>query len=214
MDEVKPDGSSGSGTNGKTRRHMGVCSNELLRKDLSSNGEHTVRCFVRASTFRLPKDKAKPIIMVGPGTGIAPMRAFLEERSEIISREGSGAAAGLGAATLFFGCRHENADYIYRDELKAHLASGALTSLHTAFSRDGKDKVYVQHLIKRESKAVHAMLNDGAHVYVCGGTRMGKDVKEAIADAVSAAAPMGLAKAREFVAALEKEGRYVQELWS
>ena len=206
---------------------MGVCSNELLRKDASSTnsngndngngngtgtGEHTVRCFVRTSTFRLPKDKAKPIIMVGPGTGIAPMRAFLEERSEIISR-GDG-SAGLGDATLFFGCRHENADYIYRDELKAHLASGALTSLHTAFSRDGKDKVYVQHLIKRESKAVHAMLNGGAHVYVCGGTRMGKDVKEAIADAVSAAAPMGLAKAREFVASLEKEGRYVQELWS
>ena len=96
----------------------------------------------------------------------------------------------------------------------AHLNTGALSSLHTAFSRDGAEKVYVQHLIKREAKAVHALLNEGAHVYVCGGTRMGKDVKEAIADAVSASAPMGMAKAREFVTSLEKSGRYVQELWS
>lgn len=110
----------------------GVCSNYM--RHLAVNG--SCKAFIKASTFRLPSDANTPIIMVGPGTGIAPMRALLQEREYQRQNNGS-----TGRNTLFFGCKHAHEDYIYRDELEGYQSREVLSSLHLAFSRDQKQKV-------------------------------------------------------------------------
>ena len=133
------------------------------------------RVFVRESAFRLPKSPDTPVVMVGPGTGVAPMRALLQEREEQALRAGK-PLGSLGANTLYFGCQSQNRDFIYRDELEAFQKSKTLTGLHLAFSRDQSDKVYVQHHLARDLDAASLMdsLDKGAHVYVCGATNMGE----------------------------------------
>ncbi len=154
----------------------GVCSNFLARVEPGD----TVHGFVRATTaegFGLPEDPHKPIIMVGPGTGLAPFRGFLQDRA---AQKAEGAA--LGEAMLFFGCRHPAQDFIYADELQGWAKDG-LVDLHTAFSRTGGRKAYVQDLIREQADAVWKLLEQGATVYVCGdGSRMEPDVRRALAD--------------------------------
>ncbi|KAF0712968.1 hypothetical protein As57867_004564, partial [Aphanomyces stellatus] len=118
----------------------------------------SIRMTVRKSTFKLPSSSATPIIMIGPGTGIAPMRAFLQER-----QHQRNAGEAVGPTWLFFGCRRQADDYIYQDELAAYEADGTLSQLHVAFSRDTAQKVYVQHLIKQQGEALWALLAAGAH---------------------------------------------------
>jgi sulfite reductase (NADPH) flavoprotein alpha-component len=131
----------------------------------------------RAHRFRLPKDGAASIIMVGPGTGIAPFRAFLEERR---------ASGARGKSWLFFGDRRAATDYLYRDELDAFRADGTLTRLDTAFSRNQKDKIYVQHRMQESAAELWRWLKDGAHFYVCGdATHMAKDVDRALKSIVA-----------------------------
>jgi NADPH-ferrihemoprotein reductase len=161
-----------------------------------------VRALVRPSTFRLPPDARTPVILVGPGTGVAPMRAFLHERRALRAR-----GAAVGEAVLFFGCRRRGEDFILRGELESFLADGTLSALHTAFSREGAEgapRVYVQQLVRAEAPALLALVARGAHVYVCGGTEMGKDV-------LAAFEAVGM-PARELQRA--NPPRYVQELWS
>ncbi len=126
--------------------------------------------------FRMPDDPTKPLIMIGPGTGLAPFRGFLQERE-------AQAAAGmqLGKAMLFFGCRNGEQDFIYRDELEAMAAKG-LVELHVAFSRpESGDKTYVQDLLRKERARVWELIEQGAKIFVCGdGSRMEPDVKRAI----------------------------------
>src|SRR3954462_2180410 len=119
--------------------YRGICSNYLA----SRRGGETIQATVRETKagFRLPADPGVPIIMVGPGTGLAPFRGFLQERAAMKAR-----GAELGPAMLFFGCRHPDQDYLYRDELKAFETSG-ITELHTAFSRAEGAKTYVQNLV-------------------------------------------------------------------
>ena len=125
--------------------------------------------------FRLPDDPAVPIIMIGPGTGLAPFRGFLQERA---ARKAKGAA--LGPAMLFFGCRHPEQDFLYADELKAFAADG-ITELHIAFSRADGPKTYVQHLIAAQKDRVWSLIEQGAIIYVCGdGGKMEPDVKAAL----------------------------------
>ena len=125
--------------------------------------------------FRLPDDASVPIIMIGPGTGLAPFRGFLQERA---ARKAKGAT--LGPAMLFFGCRHPEQDYLYADELKAFAADG-ITELHTAFSRADGPKTYVQHLVAAQKDRVWSLIEQGAIVYVCGdGGKMEPDVKAAL----------------------------------
>ena len=125
----------------------------------------TCRVFVRASTFRLPPQINTPIILIGPGTGFAPMRALLQERQW--QRE-----QGLvpGNNTLYFGCQKSTVDYIYRDEIEAMAASKVITNLHLAFSRDQEEKIYVQHLIGYPENALSLVndLNAGGYIYICG----------------------------------------------
>mmetsp|Transcript_12396 Transcript_12396/g.14442 ORF Transcript_12396/g.14442 Transcript_12396/m.14442 type:complete len:715 (+) Transcript_12396:261-2405(+) len=164
--------------------------------------------FVRKSTFKLPQDITVPIILIGPGTGIAPMRAFIQERETQDSNE-------RGDAVLFFGCRRETEDFIYRDELMKAVDDGILTKLHLAFSRQEAKKVYVQHLLKRESDAIFTYIEKkGAYIYVCGGTQMGKDVQHSLEEIIAQKGNMSLDESHAYVENLTKTKRYVQELWS
>ncbi len=174
------------------------------------------RVFVRASTFRLPTSLDTPIIMCGPGTGLAPMRALLQERRFLASKV-SAKARKLMQNTLYFGCKNSTVDYIYRDELQEFVDDKTLTHFHTAFSRDGKEKVYVQHLLAQSDNAislVRQLCDEEAFFFVCGATAMGTDVHAAITQLLVDHKGMELTAAVAFIKELQEKGRYVQELWS
>mmetsp|Transcript_80636 Transcript_80636/g.121201 ORF Transcript_80636/g.121201 Transcript_80636/m.121201 type:complete len:716 (-) Transcript_80636:60-2207(-) len=185
-------------------KFQGVCSTHLA----SAN---TVRVFVRPSTFRLPKDTAKPILMIGPGTGIAPMRALLQERrhQRLVQKK------KIGKNILYFGCKKRSLDYLYEDELAQFEKGGELDALHVAFSRESKEKVYVQHLLAKNAKDTWNLLDaEGAYIYVCGGVKMGHDVTEALQEILSTEGQMSFPDAKDYLAKMAGAGRYVQELWA
>lgn len=188
--------------------HTGVCSGFLAKPSTRS-----IRCFVRPSSFRLPANPLTPIILVGPGTGIAPMRALLQERrhQRVVEKK------AVGDTTLFFGCRRRDHDFLYEQELLEFTRDKTLTDLQLAFSREGLEKVYVQHLITKPetAKSLWAMLNQkGAHIYVCGGTKMGHDVLTAFGNVAKSVGKLDDKAATEYIKTLQNQGRYVQELWS
>jgi NADPH-ferrihemoprotein reductase len=187
----------------------GVCSTHIAKSQLQK-----LRVFVRTSTFRLPKDVSKPIIMIGPGTGIAPMRALLQERrhQQLVEKKKE-----VGSNILYFGCQRKEVDYLYEDELRRYQEDGVLTELHVAFSREdpGGKKVYVQHLLKEQGASTWKLLDgDGAYIYVCGGVKMGHDVTETLKEIVSTQGQMSFDQAGSYLSQLSSQGRYVQELWS
>lgn len=189
----------------------GLCSNFLKR--LISTGSHSCKVFVRESSFRLPKSLETPIIMVGPGSGIAPMRALLQERKYQAEQEKAKDVVNV----LYFGCRSRDLDYLYKDDLIAAENEGTLTSLQVAFSREQSNKVYVQDLIQRPENASYLsqlILDQGAYVYVCGATAMGHSVLEAFTAIISKAKGISVDKATDMVKDMQKKHRYVQELWS
>ena len=185
----------------RERGRKGVCSTYL-----ADRCHDTVGVFVHANkAFRLPADGATPVVMVGPGTGIAPFRAFLEERR---------ATGATGENWLFFGDQHEATDYLYRDEVEAMRADGTLSRLSLAWSRDGAEKVYVQHLMLREAEALFDWLERGAAVYVCGdASRMAKDVDAALHEVVRQAGGLDEAGAAAYVKALKKAKRYLRDVY-
>lgn len=206
----------------------GVCSTfiQSLEPPLTKGGKRTdegqnglkreawpsCRVFVRDSSFRLPGDPSTPILLIGPGTGIAPMRALLQERSAQRQQ-----GLDVGASVLYFGCKKRDVDFLYEDELEAFRRSGALTTLHLAFSRETKEKVYVQHVMARpdNAKEIWQLVNvQNAHIYVCGGTSMGSDVAKVLHDVVQNLGGMTESLAAAYVDKLKAEGRYVQELWA
>jgi NADPH-ferrihemoprotein reductase len=212
------------------RKFQGVCSSDLVSHDPTA-GSSLLRVFVRASTFRLPESLSTPVLMVGPGTGIAPMRALLQEREHqqqqqqqlasakksSSSKKNNSSSAATMENVLYFGCKDRNQDYIYQDELLAFEQSGVLTQLHVAFSREQKKKVYVQHLVQRPEDAAaicRMLLDEGGHVYVCGATAMGNDVHEALLSVLQQTRGMTAAAAASYLKELSHSGRYVQELWS
>jgi len=171
------------------------------------------RVFVRASSFRLPQSLSTPILMIGPGTGLAPMRALLQERKFQQQQQKASNVKNI----LFFGCKNRDIDYIYRDELEAYEKEGVLSKLHTAFSRDGNKKVYVQNLMVDPANAtelVDLLINQGVYIYVCGATAMGNDVHAAFIHVLETHNKMTTQQATAFVKDLQDKGRYVQELWS
>jgi NADPH-ferrihemoprotein reductase len=169
--------------------------------------------FVRPSSFRLPADPSTPIVMIGPGTGIAPMRALLQERS--FQRAANG-RTDYGANVLYFGCRKSTEDYIYKDELEGFVQSKVLSKLHVAFSREGKEKVYVQNLIARPDNAAQLVkdIDAGGYIYVCGATAMGNDVLAAVTSILQSVKGVSAEAATQTVKKLQADGRYVQELWT
>jgi sulfite reductase (NADPH) flavoprotein alpha-component len=168
-------------------------------------GGAPVQVSIARSSFRLPSDPSRAIIMCGPGTGIAPFRAFLQERA---------ATGACGPAWLFCGGQHEAADFLYRDELRAWHTSGVLTRLNTAFSRDQARKIYVQHRMLENAADLWRWLKDGSHVYVCGdATRMAKDVDAALRHVAQMQGGLDADAARNWIASLARQGRYLRDVY-
>lgn len=158
----------------------------------------------KAAHFRLPENPDTPVIMVGPGTGIAPFRAFLEERA---------ATAAKGPNWLFFGDRRASTDFLYREQLEGWAKSGH-TRLDCAFSRDSECKVYVQHLMADHAAAIWEWLGKGAHFYVCGdASKMAKDVDAALHKIAETAGGLAPEAAAEFVNGLRKSKRYQRDVY-
>ncbi len=187
--------------------YRGVCSNYLAGRRAGDTIHATVR--ETKAGFRLPDDPSVPIIMIGPGTGLAPFRGFLQERA---ARKAKG--AGLGPAMLFFGCRHPNQDYLYADELKAFAADG-IAELHTAFSRGEGPKTYVQHLVAAQKDRVWSLIEKGAIIYVCGdGGKMEPDVKAALVAIYRERADADAEAGQRWIDDLGAKNRYVLDVWA
>jgi NADPH-ferrihemoprotein reductase len=187
----------------------GVCSTHLASLKPSNNGMVTI--FNRPSTFRLPDDCKKPIIMIGPGTGVAPMRALLQERR--YQREVQKKSVGLNI--LYFGCKKSNLDYLYQEEIESFQNEGLLNKLYLAFSREQNEKVYVQHLLSENAKETWNLIHaETASIYVCGGVRMGHDVSEALKEIATKEGGMSPENAKDYLAQLGRDGRFIQELWA
>ncbi|MDB5092294.1 MAG: NADPH--cytochrome reductase, partial [Candidatus Eremiobacteraeota bacterium] len=192
---------SGNGT------YEGVASTYLRRHD---DGV-AVDAFVKDSKsgFRLPGDPARPIIMIGPGTGVAPFRGFLHERHVL-----KAGGAQLGPARLYFGCRRPDEDFLYREELEAFATEG-IVELHVAFSRVDPAKRYVQHLIAEQGDALWPLLEAGAIVYVCGdGSRMEPDVRDAFRALYQRKTSSTPEAANAWLDNLTATNRYVLDVWA
>lgn len=184
------------------RVHNGICTSWLAKKKAGD----TVPCFLRASTFRMPKDPSTPLIMIGPGTGLAPFRGFLQERR---------ATKASGYAILFFGCQARDVDFLYDKDLHGHLQDGSLNELILAFSREGPQKVYVQHRMLEHKEKLWNLLEKGAHVYVCGDAKyMAKDVHKALRTIVEEAGGKNKQEAESYITALQTSLRYQQDVWT
>jgi sulfite reductase (NADPH) flavoprotein alpha-component len=185
------------------RRRLGVASTFFA--DRVRPGDRLKVYVQKAHAFGLPADPCTPIVMIGPGTGIAPFRAFLHERM---------ATKAPGRNWLFFGHQRRDFDFFYEDELAAMRASGVLTRLSLAWSRDGEEKFYVQDRMREVGRDLWAWLADGAHVYVCGDAkRMAKDVERALVDVVAQHGARSTDEAIAFVAELKRKGRYQQDVY-
>ena len=185
------------------RRRLGVCSTFLA--DRLAPGAKLKVYVQKAHGFALPTDPTKPIIMVGPGTGVAPFRAFLQER---------GATNAPGRNWLFFGHQRSASDFFYEDEFKEMKASGLLTRLSLAWSRDGDQKIYVQDRMREVGRDLWSWIAEGAHIYVCGDAkRMAKDVETALVDVVAQHGARTPEEAALFVSDLKKKGRYQQDVY-
>ncbi|KJY78930.1 sulfite reductase subunit alpha [Vibrio nigripulchritudo] len=187
---------------GEETRYGGASS--FLSHRLEEGGE--VKVFVENNNnFKLPQDDNTPVIMIGPGTGIAPFRSFIQERD---NRDAE------GKNWLFFGDRTFTQDFLYQVEWQKYLKSGILTQLDVAFSRDQQEKVYVQHRILEHAEQVWQWIQDGAYIYVCGdATRMAKDVNDALITVAQDQGGLSQEKAEEFVNDLRKAKRYQRDVY-
>ena len=185
-----------------SRTRLGVASTFFAER--IAPGDAQGLC-AEGARFGLPADPSVPIIMIGPGTGVAPFRAFLHERM---------ATKAPGRNWLFFGHQRSNYDFFYEDELAGMKAAGVLTRLTLAWSRDADQKIYVQDRMREVGRDLWAWLADGAHVYVCGDAkRMAKDVERALVDVVAQHGVRSTDEAVAFVAELKKRGRYQQDVY-
>jgi len=186
-----------------SRERRGVAS-DFLANGISTGG--ALKVYVqRAHNFGLPENPQTPIIMVGPGTGVAPFRAFLQERM---------ATKAKGRNWLFFGHQRSDCDFFYKDELSGMQAAGLLTRLTLAWSRDGDQKIYVQDRMREEGKELFSWLEAGAHFYVCGDAkRMAKDVERAMTEIVAQHGNRSPEDAVSYVNTLKRAGRYQADVY-
>lgn len=185
------------------RQRVGVCSTFL--SDRAAVGVTPVPVFVSHSHFEPPADWGRDCIMVGPGTGIAPFRAFLQDRV---------ATGATGRNWLFFGDQREATDFLYGDEWRQYLAAGRLTRLDTAFSRDQPQKIYVQDRMREQAAELWNWLKAGAHFYVCGDAkRMAKDVDAALHAIIAEQGGMAVEQAAEYVRQMKKDHRYQRDVY-
>jgi cytochrome P450 / NADPH-cytochrome P450 reductase len=185
----------------------GVCSHYLATRRAGDIVHATIR--QTKAGFHLPDDPATPLVMIGPGAGLAPFRGFLQQRAALKAK-----GEMLGPAILFFGCRHPEQDFLYADELKAFADQG-IVELHVAFSRAGETKTYVQHLIAAQKDRVGELIDGGAIVFVCGdGSRMEPDVKRALMALRRERSGGDEAEARRWIGDLGAKNRYVLDVWA
>ncbi|MEA5102133.1 sulfite reductase subunit alpha [Pantoea sp. S18] len=185
------------------RERKGVCSTYLAER--VRRGEKPAIFISPNKAFRVPSNGNAPLIMVGPGTGIAPFRAFLQERQ---------ATGAEGKNWLFFGDQHQAHDYIYEEELQAWQEKGLLTNLDLAFSRDQEEKIYVQNRMLEKGAELYAWLQDGAYFYVCGdASRMAKDVDAALYEVVRQFGGLSSERAAAYVDQLKKDKRYLRDVY-
>eukprot|EP00056_Hartaetosiga_gracilis_P004000 m.70237 g.70237 ORF g.70237 m.70237 type:complete len:668 (+) comp11664_c0_seq1:84-2087(+) len=184
----------------------GVATTYLERVNLINE---KIPIFLRRSTFRLPKPSV-PVIMIGPGTGLAPFRGFLQDRQALRSQ-----GKDTGAMVLFFGCQHEKQHYMYREELEGFMREGTLTHLYTAFSRDGPKKVYVQHLMEDHEAEIGELIRMGAHIYVCGDAKhMARDVHRCIVNIIKTTFSCSTTDAEDRLAQMALRRKFQQDVWS
>lgn len=189
----------------------GQCSHFLHHLPLQT----TCRAFVKSSTFALPPSILTPIIMIGPGSGIAPMRALLQERQYRIT------AAKINPKDseniLFFGCKSKKLDFLYQDEFEGALSQGTLSAFWVAFSRDQEKKVYVQDLIADPEigmRLARVLMEKNGYIYVCGGSGIGAGIMNVLTDVIAKYKGIDNEEAGKIIKTMQKEKRYVQELWS
>lgn len=184
------------------RERLGVCSTYLA--DRVQVGT-TAPVFISHSHFGPPEQGARDVIMVGPGTGIAPFRGFMQER--VLTR-------ATGRNWIFFGDRHRATDFLYEDEWSDYLAKGQLTRMDAVFSRDQPQKIYVQDRMREHADEVWRWIDGGAYFYVCGDARrMAKDVDVALQDIVAQQGGMTSAAATDYVKQMKKEKRYQRDVY-
>jgi sulfite reductase (NADPH) flavoprotein alpha-component len=187
----------------KDRAREGVASTYLIER-IPLN-ESVLPVFMAPSHFRLPEDATTPIIMIGPGTGVAPFRAFIQERSTHEVR---------GKSWLFFGEQHQAYDFLYEEEWLHYQKTGILSKLDLAFSRDQDFKVYVQHKMKEQGAEVWKWLSEGAHIYVCGDAqRMAKDVDVSLHQIIATHGNLSTIEAAEYVKKLKAQKRYQRDVY-
>jgi len=187
--------------NGKQRK--GVCSTYL--SDDTPAGEKALVYVHKNKNFRLPEDASKPVIMVGPGTGIAPFRAFIEERAETNAN---------GDSWLFFGDQRYTYDFLYQLELQDHLKEGVLSKLDLAFSRDQPEKIYVQDKMHDQAEELYKWLEEGAYFYVCGdANRMAGDVHQALIEIIAKQGKMSEDDAVSYLDKMKKDKRYQRDVY-
>ncbi|CAG9952792.1 unnamed protein product [Clonostachys rosea f. rosea IK726] len=205
-------------------KFYGVASNYLLSLERFQNGGKAVaapsydikgpRCMykgsvvpvhIRHSNFRLPSDTTKPVVMVGPGTGVAPFRGFIRERKKQVEM-----GLPVGKTLLFFGCRTRAEDFVYEDEWKDVQATmGNKFEVVTAFSREGNEKVYVQHRLQEKAAEIRTLLKEGAHFYVCGdAANMARSVNVALTEIIGAQRGVSMAQAEEIVKQMKLSNQY------
>ncbi|OBA23924.1 hypothetical protein METBIDRAFT_30288 [Metschnikowia bicuspidata var. bicuspidata NRRL YB-4993] len=209
----------------------GVATNLLKDIEVSQNGSPDVRfatydldgpkgkfkefrlpVHVRRSTFKLPSNPSTPIILVGPGTGVAPMRAFIRERVALLKNSDT---IKLGKSILFYGCRRKDEDFLYREEWPEYArVLGDSFEMDVAFSRESSQKVYVQDKILSRAKEVNLLLESGAFIYVCGdASKMARDVQTTIVKIISDERSISPEKAGDLVRSLKVQNRYQEDVW-
>ncbi|WP_186670742.1 assimilatory sulfite reductase (NADPH) flavoprotein subunit [Sporosarcina sp. BP05] len=185
------------------RDRVGVCSDVCAVRAIP--GDHLPVYVQRNSNFKLPADPNTPLIMIGPGTGIAPFRSFLEEREEI---------GAEGKTWLFFGDQHFVTDFLYQVEWQQWLKEGVLTRMDVAFSRDTKDKVYVQHRMIENSQAIFNWLEEGAVLYICGDEKhMATDVHATLEKIIEEEGAMSSKEASDYLADMQQQKRYQRDVY-
>lgn len=187
--------------------YKGVCSNYMAGRRAGD----TVHAIIRETKagFRLPDDPSVPIVMIGPGTGLAPFRGFLQERAALKAK-----GRTLGPSMLFFGCRHPEQDYLYADELKKFAQDG-VTELHVAFSRASTPKSYVQNQIEEQKDKVWSLIEKGAIIYVCGdGGKMEPDVKRVLTNLYRERKGADENAAAQWIDKMGTDNRYVLDVWA
>jgi len=184
------------------RRRLGVASTFLAER--IALGTKLKAYVQKAQSFALPSDPSAPMVMIGPGTGIAPFRAFLHERM---------ASKAPGRNWLFFGHQRRGCDFFYEDELTGMHRTGFLSKLSLAWSRDSARKFYVQDRMREAGRELWSWIAAGAHIYVCGAIAMGKDVERALLEVIAKHGARSLEQAGAFVAELKKSGRYQTDVY-